>query len=445
MRKEEFNMTQKEITRLRVINQTIDKVITIKEAAELLDLSERQVIRLKKGVLENGPSFIIHKNRGRKPKHAICDELKEQIIELKKTKYKEANFNHFKELLEEHEGIDVSYSTVHRVLTQAGIKSPMKHRKRRAHHRRERKPQEGMLVQIDASPHKWILGGGSFDLHGAIDDATGKILALHFTPNECMEGYFEIMHQIVNNHGIPTSIYCDRHSIFVSPNDGKLSIDEQLEGKIVKLTQFGRAIDELGITMIKAYSPQAKGRIERLWGTLQSRLVVEFKIHGIDTIEAANAFLPAFIEKYNAKFAVEPKVPTTAYRELDPGIDLNTILCKKDERSIINSSAISYGGTYYQLIDNGKKASLHPSTKVTVLDSSKIGIKVIYQGKLYDTEPLKERPKKKEVEKPKKPKEPYIPIEDHPWRQTDRMPTFLYEESDRELLERLYNSTQASI
>ncbi len=123
-------MTQKEITRLRVIkrlrviNQTIDKVITIKEAAELLDLSERQVIRLKKGVLENGPSFIIHKNRGRKPKHAICDELKEQIIELKKTKYKEANFNHFKELLEEHEGIDVSYSTVHRVLTQAGIKRP---------------------------------------------------------------------------------------------------------------------------------------------------------------------------------------------------------------------------------------------------------------------------------------------------------------------------------
>ena len=235
--------------------------------------------------------------------------------------------------------------------------------------------------------------GDPFDLHGAIDDATGKVLALHFTPNECMKGYFEIMRQIVDNHGIPTSIYCDRHSIFVSPNDGKLSIDEQLEGKTVKLTQFGRAIDELGITMIKAYSPQAKGRIERLWGTLQSRLVVEFKINGIDTIEAANAFLPAFIEKYNAKFAVEPKVPTTAYRELDSDIDLNTIFCIKDERSIINGSAISYGGTYYQLTDNGKKASLYPSTKVTILDSSPIGIKVVYQDKVYDTEPLKERPK----------------------------------------------------
>src|SRR5690554_2174593 len=357
MRKEEFNMTQKEITRLRVINQTIDKVITVKEAAELLDLSERQVLRLKKGVLKEGTSFIIHKNRGRKPKHAICDELKEQIIELKKTKYQEANFNHFKELLKEHEEIDVGYSTVYRILTQAGIKSPMKHRKRRAHHRRERKPQEGMLVQIDASPHKWILGGGSFDLHGAIDDATGKILALHFTPNECMEGYFEIMHQIVNNHGIPTSIYCDRHSIFVSPNDGKLSIDEQLEGKTVKLTQFGRAIDELGITMIKAYSPQAKGRIERLWGTLQSRLVVEFKIRNITTMEDANAFLAEFIDKYNEKFGVEPENSKSAFRDLDPNINLDYILCIKEERMIINDSGFSYGGQYYQLTKNGKKAS----------------------------------------------------------------------------------------
>src|SRR5690554_4219566 len=136
MREEIFNMTQEEITKLRVINQTIDKVITIREAAELLNLSERQVIRLKGGVIKEGPAFIIHKNRGRKPKHAISEQLQEQIIELKKTKYKEANFNHFQELLEELEGICVSYPTVYRVLTKAGISSPKKHRKRKVHHRR---------------------------------------------------------------------------------------------------------------------------------------------------------------------------------------------------------------------------------------------------------------------------------------------------------------------
>lgn len=244
MREETFRLTKKEITKLRVINQTIDAVITIKEAAELLNLSERQVIRLKKGVLEKGPAFIIHKNRGRKPGHAIPDDIQKRIVDLKNTKYQEANFTHFQELLEKHEGICISYSTVYRVLSQAGFVSPKKHRKRKVHHRRKRKPQEGMLVQIDASPHSWIIGGDVFSLHGAIDDATGKILALFFAKNECLEGYFQTMRQVINHHGIPMSLYCDRHTIFVSPNGSKLTIDEQLQGKQVKLTQFGRAMDE---------------------------------------------------------------------------------------------------------------------------------------------------------------------------------------------------------
>jgi len=260
-------MTQQEVTKLRVINQAIDKVITIREAAELLNLSERQVIRLKGGVLKQGPAFIIHKNRGRKPEHALTGNKREEIVRLKQSKYQEANFAHFQELLEEHENICVSYPTVYRVLSEAGITSPKKQRKRKAHHRRKRKPQEGMLVQIDASPHPWIIGETAFSLHGAIDDATGKILALFFTENECLEGYFQVMEQIINRQGIPISIYCDRHSIFISPKDGKLSIDEQLQGKQVNLTQFGRAMDELGVNVIKAKSAQGKGRIERLWET----------------------------------------------------------------------------------------------------------------------------------------------------------------------------------
>ena len=443
-------MTQKEISRLRVINQTIDEVITIHEAAELLNLSERQVIRVKKGVVEKGPAFIIHKNRGRKPKHATEDKTKELIIKLKETKYAEANFNHFQELIEEHENIKVSYPTVYRILTEAGIKSPKKHSKRKTHHRRKRKSQRGMLVQVDASPHKWILGGNSFDLHGAIDDATGDILALYFTPNECMEGYFEVTRQVVTNHGLPISFYCDRHTIFISPNDGKLSIEDQLEGKIVNLTQFGRAMEELGINIIKAYSPQAKGRIERLWGTLQSRLPVEFKIRGITSIEVANAFLAEFIIKYNEKFGVEPENPDSSFRDLDPSINLDTILCIKEERTIINGSAFSYNGQYYQLTQDGKKAAAMPKAKLTVLTSSRIGVKASYSGIVYDTKTLDERPKKaasNSAQKKKKQNNKNKPAMNHPWRgEVQKRPILSYEETDteiQEILNGLFNSTRA--
>jgi len=448
MREEIFNMTQQEITKLRVINQTIDKVITIREAAELLNLSERQVIRLKGGVLKQGPAFIIHKNRGRKPEHALTGNKREEIVRLKQSKYQEANFVHFQELLEEHENICVSYPTVYRILSEAGITSPKKQRKRKAHHRRKRKPQEGMLVQIDASPHPWIIGGSAFSLHGAIDDATGKILALFFTENECLEGYFQIMEQIINHHGIPISIYCDRHTIFISPKDGKLSIDEQLQGKQVNLTQFGRAMVELGVNVIKAKSAQGKGRIERLWETLQSRLPVEFKIHGINTMEAANAFLTQFINRYNTRFAVEPENPESAFRPLDDDIDLDTILCIKEERTIIEGSAFSYQGNYYQLLKNQKGTSLLPKAKITVLNSSKTGIRAIYAGELYETKRLEERPKKRPIPKNKnQTKNKSSNSVDHPWRKTSiEKPKRYYEEPDSEILamlDELFNSTRA--
>lgn len=441
-------MTQKEIVKLRVINQTIDKVITVREAAELLNLSERQVIRLKGGVKKEGPAFIIHKNRGRKPAHAIFANMKEEIINFKKSKYKEANFNHFQELLEDHEGIFVSYPTVYRILTKAEIYSPKKHRKRKAHHRRKRKPQEGMMVQIDASPHAWFIGGANFALHGAIDDATGKILALFFTENECLEGYFRTIEQVLDHHGIPISIYSDRHTIFISPNDAKLSLDEQLQGKQANLTQFGRAMKELGINVIKARSAQGKGRIERLWETLQSRLPVEFKIRNIKTIEAANAFLKMFVESYNSRFAVEAESPVSAFRMLDPDIDIDSILCIKDERKIIDGNAFSYQGTYYQL-SNNNKASLEG--KITVLNSSKKGIRAMHNGTVYETMMLDEKPTKKPTVRPKssaKKETAITPAPDHPWRNItpNEKARLRYMEPDSEILamlDELFSSTRA--
>lgn len=452
MRKEIINMTQKEINRFRVITQTIDSVLTIKEAAEVLGLSERQVIRLKGGVLKEGPAFIIHKNRGRKPQHAVLDETKKKLAELKQSKYAEANFTHFKELLEEHEGIHVSYSTVYRALTENGIKSPKKHRKRKSHHRRKRKPQKGLLVQIDASPHEWIIGGEVFNLHGAIDDATGEVLALFFAPAECVDGYFEIMRQIINKHGVPISIYTDNHTIFKSPKEDKLSIEEQLRGEKANLTQFKRAMQELGINMIYAKTCRAKGRIERLWETLQSRLPVEFKIRGINTLDAANAFLAQYMICYNKKFAVEPENPQPAFVPLKPGINLDYILCKKEKRTVIEGSAFSYKGTYYQLMKNDKKATTIPKATLTVLDSPIIGIKAIYSDVVYDTVPLQERPKrcasKSGKQQPEKQTSaPVKPAADHPWRQAQKTrPYALYEETDREILEmvrELFDSTRA--
>ena len=438
-------MTRKEITKLRVINQTIDKVITIREAAALLSLSERQVIRLKGGVLEHGPAFIIHKNRGRKPAHAITIKKQEEIVKLKKSKYQEANFAHFQELLAEHEGISVSYPTVYRTLRQAGIISPKKQRKPKQHRRRKRKPQEGMLVQIDASPHPWIIGGDKFSLHGAIDDATGKILALFFTKNECLEGYFQIMEQLISKHGIPTSIYSDRHTIFISPKEGKLTIDEQLQGKQVNLTQFGRAMAELGINLIWAKTAQAKGRIERLWETLQSRLPVELNIAGITDIEEANAFLATFIDKYNKKFAVEPSDPQSAFRELDDTINLDYILCIKDTRQVDNGSAFSFNSTFYRVIRNGKVMPVIPKSKITVLLSSQFGLKVQYSGSVYDVEVLEHLPPKKVVPRQSwLPRKSVVPAENHPWRtKSTTFPISVYDESDREILDALFSSSLA--
>lgn len=422
--------------RLYVANAMLDGRMTISEGALALDLSERQVKRIKAGVKEYGDAFVIHKNTNRKPSHAITDDITSKIIALKNNKYPEANFLHFTELLERLESIKISYPSVYRILTKEGIKSPKKHRKRKTHHRRKRKAQKGMLVQIDASPHIWIIGGERMTLHGAIDDATGEVLALFFTKNECLEGYFELMRQVITCHGVPLNIYCDRHTIFVSPNDGKITIEQELDGKIVNLTQFGRAMDELGINIIKAKSAQAKGRIERLWNTLQSRLPVEFKAYGIDSMDAANSFLSKFMDLYNSKFSVLPENPVSVLRQLDANIVLDHILCRKEERIVDNGAVFSYYGNYYQLVKNGKKASIVPKAKVEVLESDCIGIKALYSGLVYETK-LTDKPVKKSEYKPK-PKHNHVtvPSENHPWKQSvQTKPRLSYIETDQEILQ----------
>ncbi len=420
-------MTLQEVEKLRVINQTIDKVITIKTAAEMLGLSERQVLRLKGGVLNHGPSFLIHKNRGRAPAHAVSDPLCTHIVSLKQTKYPSANFAHFHELLAEMEGIHVSYPTVYRTLTQAGIKSPKIHRQKKAHHRRKRQSQAGILVQMDASPFAWIPNEKPITLHGAIDDATGAILGLHFSENECLHGYFQVMNQLLKEYGRPAKLYCDRHTIFFSPKDTAVSLEDQLQGVTEPLTQFGRAMQELGIQMIKARSPQAKGRIERLWNTLQSRLPVMFELSGITSLEQANAFLPEMIRHFNLRFAVVPQDSLPAFRPVDSSCDLTTVLCIKHTRTLIDQGAFSYQGLYYQLMQHHKPVQAMPKAKVTVLDHPLQGIRCIYKDALFQTAILDQRPKKMDlVEKSTALKMGSPPSADHPWRKSAKNPVPLY-------------------
>ncbi|AVX19462.1 ISNCY family transposase [Carboxydocella thermautotrophica] len=431
-------MTQKQLNRYKVISSLIDGKLSISEAAMSLGLSERQIKRLKKGVMEQGPAFLIHKNTGRKPQHALTDELKSKIILLKQSdKYKNANFKHFMELLEVHEEIAISYSCLHTILTKAGINSPKKRRRFKPHRRRKRRPQEGLLIQMDATPFEWFGTNEKFALHGAIDDATGKIVGLYLAKNECLQGYFEVTWQIVNKHGIPASIYADRHSIFLSQNASRLTIEEQLQGKVVNDTQFGRAMKELGITLIPARSPQAKGRVERLWETLQSRLPVEFKIAGITTIDEANEFLSQYIEKFNSQFAVKALEPETAYRALDQNIDIGHILCVKQKRTIDNGGVFSFYNRHFKVIYK-ETNPIPPRTKIDVLISPVFGVKVQYKNTVFETIPYVKPQKTQKPKTEATERKPYIPPDTHYFKYGHNLVKRLtYEDSDRDILKML--------
>jgi len=389
-----LQMRQGQINRYHVIRNSLDGKMTVAEAAEALGVSERQVTRLRNGVKAEGAAFLIHKNKGRPSPRALTGREKQKIQELYRSeKYTGANFAHFTELLAEEEKIGHSYSTIHNVLTEGGIESPKKRRRYKPHRRRKRKAQEGLLTQIDATPFEWFGGRAKYALHGGIDDATGKFVGAYMTKNECLLGYFEVMRQIIERDGIPVSAYADRHAIFLSPKADKLTVQEQLDGKVINDTQFGRAMKELGVTLIAARSPQAKGRVERLWETLQSRLVIEFRIRGIKTADEANAFLLDYIPKFNEQFAVDPELTEKAY--VPNTLDLDIVLCVKEKRVVDKGGVFSFNGKLWKITNDGL-----PSGKFNaeVIVSATKGIIAIYKGKTLDVLPYV-KPKKAKPEK----------------------------------------------
>lgn len=387
-RKVEYLMLkQEEIRRATLIEACIKGQCTVKQVANALGLSERRVKQIKKEVKENGVKSIQHGNRGRKPKNTISDETRNKILNLRSSyQYEISNFKHFQELLKEHENIDISYSALYNILKNAGIKSPKKHRKTKLHHRRKRKECEGMMLQADGTPFDWFGDGNQYSLHGFIDDATGKITGLYMCKNECLLGYLEVLRQTLVNYGIPISLYPDKYSVFFPPKkvDDHITIEEQLNGREKGITQFGRIVEELGIEMFPASSPQAKGRIERLWETLQSRLVTEFRINSIKTMEEANKFLIQYIQKYNSKFAIESASKKSVFLKLPKRYNLDELLCVRFERTIDNAGVFSLNNSKFQVLDK----YLPPKTKVEIYLSQKIGMIVKSNNKTYDVQPL---------------------------------------------------------
>ena len=435
MKKEvHYLLNNKQINRYRILSNVIEGNLKPCDAAKTLNLSERQIFRLIKGVNTEGVTSLIHKNSNNKPSHAFDDDFKQNILFLRRSdNYKDSNFTHFRELLDEKEDISISYNALYSLLTSNGIVSPKKRRKSKSHNRRKRKSRQGMLIQIDATPFEWFGGSRKFSLHGAVDDATGGIVGLYMTNNECLHGYLEVVRQMVLGHGIPTCIYSDMHTIFRSPNAGKISVEDQLKGSSINNTQFGRAMDELGIAKIFARSPQAKGKVERLWNTLQSRLPTDFKIAGISNVEQANEFLSEYISYVNSKFAVEPEESISAYSQLPDHLNLDHILCVKQSRITDNSGVFSIHNKHFLVANSLNLPEIPKKSKLNVIISTSVGIKAEYQGNVYDT--INYIKPKRVNDTKTSTKSKYIPPSDHYFKYgNDKFRTLYLDESYEEVV-----------
>jgi transposase len=347
--RETITMTSRDQRRAWILTKLLVGEVTTAEAAALLGLSERQAWRLRRAFERDGPAALVHGNRGRPSSRRLAEPVRARIVELARTRYDGANDSHLAELLAEHEGIEIGRSSLQRLLRGAGLASPRRRRPARHRSRRDRMPQEGLLLQTDGSRHDWLEGRGPrLTLVGAIDDATGRMTAATFRDQEDVAGYLVVLRETVRRHGIPLAIYRDRHTLFETPKSSLQTLEEQLADTRTP-TQLGRALAELGITSIAARSPQAKGRIERAWGTFQDRLVTELRLAGTVDRDGAERVLARFLPKFNRRFVVPAANPELAWRPLPSGLRLDRICCLKYRRVVANDHTVRVGSTILQL------------------------------------------------------------------------------------------------
>src|SRR5580704_16808532 len=288
MNGETFRLSQRELQRVAVISSCVQGTLTCARAAELLDLTPRQIKRLKARYRQGSAAALAHVSRGRSSPRRLPEPTRARILQLVRTRYVGFNDRHLCEKLCEVEGFSLGRETLRRLLRSAGIGSPRKRRAPAHRLRRLARAREGEMLLLDASLHPWLEDRGpQLTLLGFLDDATRKVLAAEFFPSEDARGYFRQLRRLLRRYGIPLSLYGDQHSVFVR-NDDHWSLEEQLAGKH-QPTQFVRALEQLGVTYIAAHSPQAKGRIERLWGTFQDRLTSELRLAGAASCRTTTA------------------------------------------------------------------------------------------------------------------------------------------------------------
>jgi len=390
-----LTLTTKEQNRLQTLNGVLERHWPMQEAAKIMGVSERHGWRILAAYRKEGAAALAHGNRGRAPANATPLAIRQQVVAIAKERYSGVNHTHLAELLTEREGLTLSRSTLRRLLVGAGISSPRRGRSPRHRYRRQRMPQEGILLQLDGSYHSWLENRGPWlTLLLAIDDATGTVPYALFRQQEDTPGYFELLKTIINRCGIPLGVYTDRDSVFQverGPSNGTRT-----------LTQFGRALRELGITHVLAHSPEAKGRVERANGTFQDRLVSELRLSGASTLTEANLVLWNFLPRFNEHFGVPAAQPGQAYRPISLEMDLEGILCFKERRRVARDNTVQYRQRNLQLFPDADKLS-YAGAQVEIQERLDGRILACYKGKILtpqDAPPLAATLRAKAIDKP---------------------------------------------
>lgn len=370
-----MTLTMKEKNRIEVMQAVMDQRIEVNDAGRVLNRSVRQIYRMLQKMRKGGLDGLIHGNRGKKSPRKIKKAIRKRIVDLARGRLSDINDTHLSEILLREEKIRVSRPTLRRILREAGVPPKLKRRSPKHRSRRERKEAFGMMLQIDGSPHDWLEGRGPrLTLIGAKDDATSFVWA-RFEKAETTWGYMDLMRDVFVSKGLPLSLYSDRHTIFHSPKEP--TIVEQINN-IRPLTQFGRAMEEMGITIIKAWSAPAKGRIENQWKTFQDRLVVELRLAGAKTHEEANRVLEWFLKDYNRRFCVAARKQEPVFRQSPPPLTLDRILCLKETRIVAKDHTISFEGLVLQIPPSRKFHSI-AKQKVRVLQLKDGSVEIAYK------------------------------------------------------------------
>ena len=413
-------MSQKELSRLEVIQRVCRKTLRQRRAAELLGLSTRQVKRLCRAYRRAGAAALASKRRGRPSNHQLPPETVSAARQLLRSRYPDFGPTLAREKLDQAHGLSLGLESVRQLMIREGLWRPRRARKAVIHQLRERRARRGELVQIDGSPHDWFEGRAEkCTLLVMVDDATSRLMHLRFAECETTFNYFAAVRAYIHRHGKPLAFYSDKFSVF------RVNIPSALTG--TGLTQFGRAMKELSIELICAHSPQAKGRVERANQTLQDRLTKELRLRSISSMAEANAYLPEFITDYNSRFSVSPRSPEDAHRRLAADEDIDRVLTLCERRTLSKNLTISYDNRIYQ-VRTKRAAYTMRGAHVEVRETGTGEITIEYKGRRLDYSVYSEQerqqarvvPAKLLTGAPARPKPKRGPVPmTHPWRNFD--------------------------